>query len=115
FDIFDKLRELEIGGNQQAQAFMARVQHARQQGEAGLQDSLAIERELIGTVCGQDYELFSPIERIDLERLRDDRNRCAHPSLSDDATPYHPSEELVRAHIRNAVQYVLSRPPVQGR
>lgn len=55
--------------------------------------SLKFERELI-KLAKEKFELLSPIEYIDLERLQNDRNRCAHPSLTSDDQAYSPSAEL---------------------
>jgi hypothetical protein len=47
--------------------------------------------------------------------LREDRNRCAHPSFHRIEDPYRPSAEQARLHLRNAIVHVLSQEPVQGR
>ena len=59
--------------------------------------------------------MISNNEFIDLERLKDDRNRCAHPTFQRIETPYYPTAEQVRYHIKNSILYVLSQPPVQGK
>lgn len=59
--------------------------------------------------------MLSPIENEDLDRLRLDRHRCAHPSMITLDDLYRPTAELARCHMRNAVEHLLSRPPVQGR
>jgi hypothetical protein len=51
-----------------------------------------------------------------MQRLFDDRNRCAHPTYEQSgAATYRPSAELARMHIRNAIVHVLQQPPVQGK
>ncbi|HEX9130970.1 MAG TPA: hypothetical protein VF844_01620, partial [Ktedonobacteraceae bacterium] len=67
------------------------------------------------TTARDDFELFSHTEHTDLERLRKDRNRCAHPSLQVSGEPYQPTAELARCHLRNAVTHFLQQPPVQGK
>jgi len=62
-----------------------------------------------------EFELFSHLEKEDLERLQRDRNRCAHPSMQSLDAPYQPTAELARTHIRNAVELLLQREPVQGK
>jgi hypothetical protein len=54
-------------------------------------------------------------EFIDLERLKDDWNRCAHPTFQRIETPYYPTAEQAMYHIKNSVLHVLSQPPVQGK
>ena len=60
------------------------------------------------------FDLLSPVEAVDLARLRDDRHRCAHPSQQSAEEPYEPPAELARTHLRNAVVHLLARPPLQG-
>lgn len=62
-----------------------------------------------------DYSLLSPVEYNDLKRLNEDRNLCAHPSLIDEITPFQATPEIARYHLRNVIEYVLSKPPVQGK
>jgi hypothetical protein len=52
---------------------------------------------------------------VDFQRLFEDRNRCAHPSMisSDDA--FQPTAELARTHIVVVISSLLQKPPVQGR
>jgi hypothetical protein len=59
--------------------------------------------------------LISDYECGDLERLLEDRHRCAHPSMNATDEVYLPSAELARAHLRNAVMHLLRHPPVQGK
>jgi hypothetical protein len=62
-----------------------------------------------------EFELISPIEKNDIERLFEDRSRCAHPSISSLEEPFEATAELARYHMRSAVMHLLQRPPVQGR
>ena len=61
------------------------------------------------------FELISHLEHIDLQRLQEDRNRCAHPSLVAEGQGFNPPGELARLHIRSAVTHLLQHPPVQGK
>jgi len=63
----------------------------------------------------KQYELISPLEHMDLTRLFEDRNRCAHPLMNSLEDTYQPPAELARYHIRNAVTHLLQHPPVQGK
>ena len=56
---------------------------------------------------GRDRTLF--------ERLREDRNNCAHPILAGDRGHFKPTPELVRAHLAHALDRLLTRPPAQGK
>jgi hypothetical protein len=94
FDVIEKLRELALAGD--------------------LSRALKFERDLL-EIAKAKFELISPLEFIDLERLQADRNRCAHPSLTSDDKAYTPSAELARLHIHSAVTHLLQHPPVQGK
>ncbi|NET17374.1 MAG: hypothetical protein F6K08_33435, partial [Okeania sp. SIO1H6] len=63
----------------------------------------------------QEFELISPVERLDIERLFQDRSRCAHPSMTSLEEPFEATAELARYHLRSAITHLLQRPPVQGR
>lgn len=111
-DLVDKLRELshhgDVAATQKVEA------HDRFHRAGDLAASLKFERDLLKTVK-DDFQLISQVEFADLERIQQDRHRCAHPSLSVDGDPFAPTAELARAHIRAAVEYVLRREPAQGR
>ncbi len=61
------------------------------------------------------FELISSVEKSDIERLFEDRSRCAHPSMTSLEEPFEATAELARYHLRSAVMHLLQRPPVQGR
>lgn len=112
YDFIYKLRELEMTGDQQAAEKLAEFERIRQDND--LKGSLDYERRILD-MAKDDFELITPLEHMDLSRLQDDRNRCAHPSMHSVDEIYEPSAELARTHIRNAVIYLLQRPPVQGK
>lgn len=111
-DIMAKVREIELTGDaraaQQAAIFDAiRVDN-------NVERSLAMERTIL-VVARDDFELLSHHEHSDLERLREDRHRCAHPAMASVDEAYEPSAELVRYHISSALSHLLTQPPVQGK
>jgi hypothetical protein len=112
YDIIDKLRELALAGDKGAEQILETLDNARQSND--LPQTLKLERKLIDLARDQ-FELISPIEYVDLDRLREDRNRCAHPSLISDEVKFSASAELARAHIRAAVIHLLEHPPAQGK
>ena len=112
FDYVGKLRELELAGNGEAKKALVEWESARQNSDRAL--SMRLEEELLSDAETR-FELLSPLERQDLDRLHLDRHRCAHPSLLTLDEPYQPSAELARLHMRHAVAHLLSRPPVQGK
>lgn len=112
FDIIDKLKELSLAGDKEAEKQIEAFDKARRIGD--IANSLKFERVIL-SVCRDKLELISPVEFIDLERLQEDRNRCAHPSMTTDGEVFNPSAELARMHIRSAVEHLLQYPPAQGK
>jgi hypothetical protein len=112
FDLIEKMRELALAGDSSAEKQIERLEKIRSNDDVS--GALAFERDLLRLARDQ-FEFISPIEYVDLQRLQVDRNRCAHPSLADDFSPYLPSAELARTHIVSAVDYVLKHPPAQGK
>ena len=112
FDIIDKLKELSLAGDKGAEKQIEDFEKARRIGD--IANSLKFERDVLA-VCRDRLELISSVEFIDLERLQEDRNRCAHPSMTTDGEVFNPSAELARTHIRSAVDHLLQYPPAQGK
>ena len=69
----------------------------------------------IGSKATVDFELLTPQQSRDLDRLKNDRNLCAHPAFTMDDLLFQPTAEQVRTHIVHAIEYLLRQPPVQGR
>lgn len=114
FDILHKLRELDLTGDKNARKHLDDFEKIVAGGESKLKEALDFERGILG-VAASDFELLTPNEKLDLARLQKDRNRCAHPSMQAMETVYEPTAELARSHIRNAVEILLAREPVQGK
>lgn len=112
FDVIEKLRELTLAGDKEAEKYVQDIDLTRREGD--IARALKFERELL-SIAKEKFELISPLEFIDLERLQADRNRCAHPSLTADDQAYAPSAELARLHIHSAVTHLLQYPPAQGK
>jgi hypothetical protein len=114
FDYLHKMRELELSGDRNAKKTLDDFEKIRGRGESGLKEALDFERKIL-VVAAKDFELLTPLEKEDLERLYKDRNRCAHPSMHSVEDPYQPTAELARTHLRSAVEILLQREPVQGK
>lgn len=112
FDIIEKMRELSLAGDKEAEKQIQEVDVTRRTGD--ITKALKFERDLL-LIAKEKFELISPLEFVDLERLQVDRNRCAHPSLTADDQAYAPSAELARLHIHSAVTHLLQHPPAQGK
>lgn len=112
FDVIEKIRELALSGDKEAEKHAEELEKTRKSGD--IAKALKFERELL-ELARDKFELISHIEFIDLERLQEDRNRCAHPSLVSEDQVFSPSAELARVHLHSAVNHVLQHPPVQGK
>jgi hypothetical protein len=102
FDFIHKLRELEMAGDNAARQKLTTFDAARSTND--LKASLEFERNLVDS-ARDDFQFISPIEAIDIQRLFDDRNRCAHSSMVSHDEPYMPSAELARTHIRTRMDF----------
>ncbi|WP_338496375.1 hypothetical protein V5F23_20520 [Pseudomonas sp. WP18] len=112
FDIIDKYKELSLAGDKQAEGVIQAFEAARVAND--ISASLKFERELL-TNARDKFQLISHVEFTDLDRLQQDRNRCAHPSMTVDSEIFNPPAELARVHMRSAVEYLLQYPPAQGK
>ncbi len=118
FDLVDKIRDLALTNDPVASRINTRYETYITQinagNDQGVKNALEFERSIINT-CGRDLEFFDHQQMRDLERLREDRHQCAHPSFQRAGVPHRPTAELARVHLRNAVEHVLSKAPIQGR
>lgn len=112
FDLIDKFKELSTLGDREAEKQVEEIEKARRIND--ISRFLQLEREII-EVARDKLELISHTESVDLERLQEDRNRCAHPSMNLEGDIFNPSAELARLHIRSAVNHLLQYPPSQGK
>ncbi|MEU0635756.1 hypothetical protein ABZ338_05970 [Streptomyces albidoflavus] len=110
-DLIDKLQRLGEDGEGTAKTIAQKIDAARAKSDVkAMQD---VEAALLENA--QMLELLDFVEARDLQRLREDRHLCAHPSLRPLGDFYAPSLELARAHLVGALQAVLIHPPSQGR
>jgi hypothetical protein len=112
FDYIYKLRQLELTGEGQAKD---ELQEFEEYIELKKFRKLWDFESQIPQKAQEKYEFISLIEREDLQRLNEDRSRCAHPSILLDEEPFQPTPELARYHLRNAVMHLLQYPPVHGK
>ncbi|PYD09031.1 hypothetical protein DND62_24200 [Pseudomonas syringae pv. pisi] len=118
FDLIDKIRDLALANDAIAQRINARyetyIEQINKGNDQGVKNALDFERTIIST-CGTELGFFDHQQMRDLQRLREDRHQCAHPSFQSPGIPHRPTAELARLHLRNAIEHVLSKPPIQGR
>lgn len=112
FDIISKVRELAAYGEANAAKFTKELNKAIQNND--LQKLQAIERDLL-TKAKDEFQIITEREHLDLERILKDRHQCAHPAFVDEGALFHPLPELVRNHIVQSIDILLSHAPMQGK
>ncbi|MEU0884784.1 hypothetical protein ABZ345_39845 [Lentzea sp. NPDC005914] len=113
-DIINKLVQLADDGDAGAIAFRESVASAQKQGISvdGVRAMQTIESSLLARAA--EFELIDSIGQRELERIREDRNICAHPSLRSFNEVYEPRAEVARGHLAVALSTLLVHPPTQG-
>lgn len=112
YDLIAKYRELGALGDAAATTFIQSWDAAT--ATTDVRRLLQLEATIIEDAT-VNTQIVNRIGRTHLERLREDRNFCAHPAFSAEAELFEPSPELVRLHLVNAVDLVLSQEPLQGK
>lgn len=112
YDLIAKYRELSALGDAAATAFLQSWDNATVAGD--ITRLLQLEGGILEDATA-NTQVVNRIARKHLERLREDRHLCAHPAFSAEADLFVPSPELVRLHLVNAVDLVLSQEPLQGK
>ncbi|GAA3753019.1 hypothetical protein GCM10022225_42170 [Plantactinospora mayteni] len=113
-DIITKLTRLADDGDNAAVPFRDEVARARANGltREGVRAMQNIEATLLDKAAS--LELIDTIGVRELERIREDRNLCVHPSLRGDGDVYEPRPEVARGHLAVALTTLLTHPPIQG-
>jgi hypothetical protein len=112
YDLIAKYRQLSALGDAKATEFIQSWDAATTADD--VQQLLRLEARIIKDAT-VNTQIVNRISQKHLERLREDRNFCAHPAFSAEAQLFEPSPELVRLHLVNAVDLVLSQEPLQGK
>jgi hypothetical protein len=76
--------------------------------------SSAWESELVTDMCSKTG-LLDGAAVVSLVGLQTHRHLSAHPVITNDETLFAPSREIARAHIRTALDEVLTKPPIMSR
>jgi len=114
-DILAKVERLAEAGDGQAEKIAQEIRAAREDvaNSGPITRIQTLERDALKTAF--DLELIDATEQQLLERLKQDRNLSVHPTLRPLNTPYRPSLEYARAHLRTALDVLLTHAPSQGR
>jgi len=111
-DLLSKFEQLSLAGDKNAQKQVDEFHRIVATND--VKGSLDFERTVLDVAC-KDFEFFGALALVDLTRLREDRHRCAHPSMLDADTDYQPAPEQARCHVVNAVTHLLEHGPAQGK
>lgn len=112
YDLIEKIREMAADGDAAATTLIQELEAAI--ANKNLPKLQQIENSLLDDARDK-FELLSQREHGDLDRLKDDRNLCAHPAFVEAGRLFTPEPELVRTHIVHAVKHLLSQSPIQGK
>lgn len=113
-DIIVKLIRLADEGDKKAEQFRKDVTDAQEKGltSDGVRAMQKIEASLVDKAVA--FELIDSIGKRELDRIREDRHLCAHPSLRTAGEVYNPRPEAARGHLAIALTTLLIHPPTQG-
>ncbi|QWA30520.1 hypothetical protein [Pseudomonas sp. RC3H12] len=112
YDLIAKYREISAQGDAAATLFVKQWDAATAAGN--ISKLLTLEADILDHAT-DTTQVIDPIAKRHLQRMRDDRHLCAHPAFSAEAELFEPSPELVRLHLVNVIDCVLSREPRQGK
>lgn len=114
-DAISKIELLADEGDKDAAEMAHKVELAQRQGLSaeGVRAMQSIEAQLLD--MAQTLEIIDAIDKRSLERIREDRNLCVHPSLRPFSEEYQPTPEVARAHLAVALDVLLTHRPTQGR
>lgn len=113
-DIISKIMQLAEDGEPGAVTFRTQIVNAQNKGltTEGVREMQTIEGALLEKA--KEFELIDSIDTRELERIKEDRNLCVHPSLRSFSEIYEPRPEVARAHLAAALTTLLVHPPTQG-
>lgn len=110
-DVIEKIRELAMGADAEAVNIEKRLNSIHSNDFRGMLD---FENDIL-RIAHEDLGLISLIEKIHLERIKEDRNICAHPTFSIDVAQFVPHPEMARSYIAQASLYLLCQTPIRGK
>lgn len=110
-DVIEKIRELSISGDAEATRVEQRLNSIQPHDVRGMLD---FENDIL-RIAQEDLGILSLIEKMHLERIKDDRNICAHPTFSIDGVQFVPEPDMARSYIVQAAKYLLTQTPIKGK
>ena len=108
-DVLHKLSDLKLTGDKNATQHLTDFEK-RQKDPRGF---VGLELDILQAAL--TFEFINTVEHKELLRVYEDRNKCAHVSVTDPDDVYEPTAELARNHMRSAVHHLLRHEAVQGK
>jgi hypothetical protein len=110
-DLVYKIENLkELYGDSNATEILKKITEMQEQKP----NSAEWETKLIELVK-EKTNLLEPSDYLHLTTLQKHRHLCAHPVLTQNFELYRPNKETTRAHIRNMLEGILTKPPLLSR
>lgn len=118
YDILEKTQDLARLGDPRAQEIENEFTTIRdnfdKDSPATVRQLLEFENKIL-QFAKDKLEIIDSLQFDELNRIKQDRNKCAHPSMHKNGELFLPSPELARLHIKNAIIILLSQLPIQGK
>lgn len=111
-DLVHKIRNLAETGDGAASEEIKKLDRAVANGSVA--DFQKFERNLLELATDR-LEILSPREKVELARLYEDRNLCAHPGFEGGDDIFAPTSEATRAHLASASKSVFSQRAIAGK
>ncbi|EAW38679.1 hypothetical protein [Lyngbya sp. PCC 8106] len=113
YDLYQKFRHLDEQFNDAAaRQSITEINKIRNQPD---KKQVSIGERTILDDAFKKVKMLTSTEYEHLNRIQQDRHRCAHPVLDDEGFLFQPSPELTRSHIRTAIETLLKQPPIIGK
>lgn len=118
YDILEKIQELAKLDDSNAQQIEKEFINIRdnfdKDNPSTVRKLLEFENQIL-QFAKNKLEIIDSLQFDELNRIKQDRNKCAHPSMHKNGEVFLPSAELARLHIKNAITILLSQEPIQGK
>lgn len=107
-DLLFKLEELkDLYDDESAKTILQKIEEAKEN-----RNRLSEWEGTLIESINNETNLFAPEDYLHMKTLRDHRHLCAHPVLTEHYELYQPNKETARAHIRNILQGILTKPAI---
>lgn len=110
-DIMEKIRELSAEGDRAAKELEETLNKLSSDDTKAMQ---AFEGSLL-IDAKEKLNIISAVEQKQLQRIKEDRNLCVHPTFQQEGQHVAISAEVARAHIVTACTYLLIMAPIKGK